>query len=315
MTETPTASILFNGKLKLPAMTVVALMLVGLFSTTVHAQHPSPLARIKALDLDSMEVGRVTAYFASTDRQHAEELATLSEEAAAYFERELGVSFPLYLAALTPDYWFVPYAGGDVEPYGMPWAWVDDLLMTAPASLEDGVLMRGPDRDANLRRVKFVLLHEFGHLANKQYLHPDSSRPYSSVRWLEEFLATYFAYAFIRAHDPEWAETSQAQWLDVVEGYRPDELSLDWRFMRDLSPQDFVRTYAWYQNLLNLRAAEVYQAQGLDFLRSLRIQLAWEDLEEWTTKSLLESLEEIAPGFKAWSETLQNSDHFALDGH
>jgi hypothetical protein len=70
------------------------IVLTGLLTTTAHAQDPSPLARIEALGLDTVELGRVTAYFASTDRENAERLATLSEMAAAYFERELGASFP-----------------------------------------------------------------------------------------------------------------------------------------------------------------------------------------------------------------------------
>lgn len=285
---------------------VACILLAGPLSTSARAQNPAPLVRVKAIDLETMEVGRVTAYFASTDRKHAERLATLSEMAAVYFERELGASFPLHLAVLAPEQWFVPYAGGDGEPYGMPWAWVDDLLMTAPASLDEGVLIHGSDHDANLRRVQFVLLHEFGHLANKQYLHPDSPRPYSSVRWFEELLATYFAYAFVRHHDPEWAETSRGQWLNFVEGYTPDVISLDWGFMRDLSPEEFVRTYAWYQNLLNLRAADLYDEHGLDFLRGLRSELPWEGSGQWTTETVLPHLEQVAPGFQAWADALPN---------
>lgn len=290
----------------LPVTAVVLLLAWPGFASYVHAEDPAPLATVRALDLDTIRVGRVSAYHASTDREHAERLAALSEKAAAYFERELGVSFPIHLAVLAPENWFVPYAGGDDEPYGMPWAWVDDSLMTAPASLDEGVLIRGSDNDANLRRVKFVLLHEFGHLANKHYLHPDSPRPYSSVRWLEELLATYFAYAFISAQDPEWAETSRGQWIEVVKGYTPDVISLDWSFMRELPPKDFVRTYAWYQNLLNLRAAELYEAHGLDFLRGLRSELPWDDLGQWTTETVMPHLEQLAPGFQEWADALPN---------
>ncbi len=292
----------------------VGLMLAGLVSVpSAHAQDPSPLERVEALGLDTVRVGRVTAYFAPSDREHAERLAALSEEAAAYFERELGASFAVRLAVLTPEDWFVPHAGGDLEPYGIPWAWVEDLLMSAPASLDEGVLISGPDDHANLQRVQFVLLHEYGHLANKQYLHPDSPHPYSSVWWFEELLATYFAHAFVRAHDPEWAERSRREWVDFVEGYTPAVLSLDWGFMYDLPPDEFARTYAWYQNLLNLRAAALYQEHGLDFLREVRDQLAWEESEEWTTESLLLSLEEIAPGFRAWADSLPKGNYLPSD--
>ncbi|MGH7572404.1 MAG: hypothetical protein ACREMK_11255 [Gemmatimonadota bacterium] len=253
-------------------------------------------------------------YFAATDRAHAERLAALVEECAAYFESELGSSFPLHLAVLRPEDWFDPWnpgADGDAYPYGSPWGWVQDLLMGVPASLEEGVLILGPDDDANLRRVQFVMLHEFGHLANKQYLHPDSPRPYSSVRWFEEFLATYFAYAFVRSSYPEWAESSRREWWDFIEGYTPPVLSLDWGFMRDLPVGERGQTYAWYQVLLNLRAAALYEEHGLDFLRQVKDQLKWDEVGEWTPESVLSALEEFASGFETWAQDLENGDYLS----
>lgn len=287
----------------------VCIMAVGLSANPAHAQDPSPLAQLEALGLDTVTVGRVTAHFAAADREYAHRLATLSESAAAYFEREFGASFPLRLAVLSPDDWFDPYPGGGSLPYGMPWAWVEDLLMTTPASLDEGVLIAGPNVEADRRRVQFVLLHEFGHLATKQHLHPESPHPYSMVRWFEEFLATYFAYSYVRTYDPEWAESSRREWAEFVEGYSPAVLSLDWAFMRELPPEEYARTYAWYQNLLNLQVADVYEEHGLDFLRAVRGRMSWEHSEAWTNESLLRSLEGIAPGFEAWASDLQRRDH------
>lgn len=274
-----------------------------------HAQRVSPLARVEALDLDTATVGRVTVYFAAADRAYAEQLAALSEEAAAYFESELGTAFQLYLAVLSPEEWFDPWADDGFGLYGNPWGWVQDLLMGIPASLDEGVLIVGPDDDANLRRVRFVMLHELGHLANKRYLHPEGSRPYSPVKWFEEFLATYFAYAFVRSSYPEWAETSRREWSAFIAGYTPPVLSpLDWSFMRDLPPEEAGQTFAWYQVLLNLRAAAVYEEHGFDFLRQVRDRLAWDEAGGWTAKSVLSALEEFAPGFEAWAEAVANGD-------
>lgn len=294
-----------------PLLRVMAaiVLLTELSTTTAWAQDLSPLARVEALRLDTARVGRVTAHFAPADRDYASQLAALSEDAASYFERELSASFPLRLAVLSPRDWFDPYPGGDAMPYGMPWGWVEELLITAPASLDEGVLFFGPDEEANWRRVRFVLLHEFGHLASKQHLHPGSSRPYSSVRWFEELLATYFGYAYVRAHDPKWAEASRREWVEVVGSYTPPVLSLDWSFMRDLPPDEIAQTYAWYQNLLNLRVADLYEEHGLDFLRAVSASLAWEDSGKWTTESLLPALEEIAPGFEAWATDLRSGDY------
>jgi hypothetical protein len=149
------------------------------------------------------------------------------------------------------------------------------------------------------------MLHEFGHLASKQVLHPSSDQPYSSVRWFDELIATYFAYAFVRASDPGWAETAQEEWHRAVESFTPPVVSLDWSHFRDLSPVEFARTYAWYQNLLNLQAAALYEDHRLDFLRRLRDRLDWQNAANWTTDELIPILDEIAPGFQAWASALE----------
>ena len=288
---------------------ILAATLLTAFSAAPRAEDASPLARVEAFRLETAKVGRVTAHFASTDREYAHQLATLTEAAASYFERELGGSFPLHLAILSPELWFDPYSGGGSLPYGMPWGSVEDLLMTVPASLDEGVLILGPDDKANRRRVRFVMLHEFGHIANKRHLHPESPVPYSSVRWFEELLATYFAYSYVRAHDPQWAEASRREWVDTLNGYSPAVRSLDWGFMRELPPDEFARTYAWYQILLNLWVSDVYEEHGLSFLRAVRDQLPWKEAGTWTTEFLLPALDEIAPGFVARADNLQRGDY------
>lgn len=278
-----------------------------------HAQNVSPRARVEALGLDTTKVGRVTAYFAATDREHAERLAGLTEQAASYFEGAFGAAFPLRLAVLSPENWFDPYADGEPAVYGSPWGWVPDLLVVVPASLEEGVLIRGPDPASNLRRVQFVMLHELGHLAAKRYLHPEGPRPYSSVVWFEEFLATYFAYAFIHDHFPEWAAASRGEWADVVEGYTPLVLSLDRGFTGDVPPDQAGRIFAWYQNLLNLRAATVYEEHELDFLRQVKDRMEWDEAGDWTTRYVLSTLEGFAPGFESWAQNLQDGEYLSHD--
>lgn len=75
--------------------------------------------------------------------------------------------------------------------------------------------------------------------------------------------------------------------------------------MASLSPQQFGQVYAWYQNLLNVRAADLYAEHGLDFLRDVRDELPWTNSDEWTTDLLLTHLESFAPGFQAWAKQLQ----------
>lgn len=63
------------------------------FASPVHAQEKSSLARVEAFGLDTATVGRVITYFAPGDRDRAEQLASLAEQIAVFYERELGLSF------------------------------------------------------------------------------------------------------------------------------------------------------------------------------------------------------------------------------
>ena len=131
-------------------------------------QAQTPLHRVRTAGLDSAMVGRVTAFFAPGDRAHANDLAALLDRAADYFQGDLGGGFPLYLAVLRPKTWFGPYEDDVPALYGVPWGWIPQSLIGAPASLTEGILIQGPDEEANLRRVRFVMLHEYGHLAAKE---------------------------------------------------------------------------------------------------------------------------------------------------
>jgi hypothetical protein len=71
------------------------------------------------------------------------------------------------------------------------------------------------------------------------------------------------------------------------------------------SPVEFARTYAWYQNLLNLQAAALYDEHGLDFLRRIRDGLDWQNAADWTTDQLVPILDDIASGFQSWASALE----------
>lgn len=289
---------------------IAACLLLFMTAQSLHAQDSTSLTRVEALGLDTERIGSVTAYFAPADRERALELATLADAAAAHFERELRVSFEFGVAALTPEHWFSEYPG---VPYAIPWVSVSEQLLFVPASLSEGFMVRGPTELHDRRRIDSALLHEYAHLAEKAYLRPKSTRDDLPVSWFGELLANYLAYSYIYSTNPEWAEAEKAMRREVIDAYTPSVLSLEWGFMDDLPPNELARTYAWYQNLLILRAAALYEAYGLCFLRSLKDRLAWENVGEWTTESLLRLLEDIAPGFDAWSKDLQNNDYLSHD--
>jgi hypothetical protein len=234
----------------------------------------------------------------------AQHLAELSEAAAAFVERQLGLSFEFQLAVLGQRDWFSPHGGAGM-PYGIPWCSTSEALIVAPASLREGALINGPTEQADRRRVEFVTLHEYGHLASKRYFHPASSLEELPIPWFEELLATYFAYSFVAASNGEWTESARQEWIARVESYTPRQLSLDWSFMRTLPPTELAQTYGWYQYLLNARVADVHRAHGLAFLQKLKTTLPFDNLDKWSLESVLRDLEHIAPGFREWAARLK----------
>lgn len=280
-------------------LALIFIVIAGRIAPTfVRGQERSPLAKLEAFGLETAKVGRVTAYFAPEDRQRAVELATLTEKAATLHERELGLSFDLRLGALGSRHWFSEFP--DMS-YTIPWCDITGRAIFVPASD-----VKLPENGFT-RAIDFIALHEYGHIASKRYFHPASTREYGPVQWFEEFLATYFGYAYVRTAAPAWADALRREWRVNVERFTPRERSLDWRFMRQLPPEELGQTYAWYQQVLNLRVADVYDRHGLGFLRAARTRLPWATLDDWTTATLVPALEAVAPGFRSWSEGFERS--------
>ena len=76
--------------------------------------------------------------------------------------------------------------------------------------------------------------------------------------------------------------------------------------MRSLAGPELAQTYGWYQVMLNLRVVETYAQHGLPFLRRLKETLPVDTMDDWTTESLLDCLEQIAPGFQRWADKFKS---------
>lgn len=273
-------------------------------ASVAHGQEQSHLTKIEALNLEILKSGGITTYFTPSDRKRAEHLTTLSKEAGSFFRQALGLGFDLRLAALSSKQWFSPY--GNSLPYGIPWASVKERLIVVPSSTIEGALIQDSNQSFNERMIDFVSIHEFGHIANKQFFHPASSYEEFPIPWFEELVATYFAYSFIHSKDPQWLDSAEKIWTATVKRFTPRVLSLDWSFMRALPGPELAKTYAWYQLFLNLRAAELFAEHGHHFLVKLKEKLPLNELSNWTTDLLINHLELIAPGFRKWADDLES---------
>lgn len=300
-----------------PLCTALGLVLTHLVAGPAAGQKPSALERIEGFGVHRLEIGPMTVLYSTADvagvdagarEAAARKIASRFEDAASFFAEELGRDVRFTLALLGPRDW--PRLGGG--SHGIPWSSQPDRLVVVPVRL-DMRFPLPPGRDsARARRIQDVIsVHELGHVLAAGYLHPAGFRdPTPPVRWFDELVASYMGHAYMQAREPELADFVVDLAKDVIRRTEPRFTSLarlDRYYDAYLSSPEGANTLGWYQNVLNLRAAELYEDYGLDFFRRIAAELQWDRYELWTTESVLDALERIAPGTRYWAEELESS--------
>jgi thimet oligopeptidase len=289
-----------------------------LFPLEAVGQDPVPGDIFRALSLDSL-AGEVPVYYSPG---HAERARTLQEAyggAVAHYRAMFGgearADLTTSLALLEPDHWTaftssMPYGAAHIDFRGWPRAAVAVL----PATNDQGVtagLFRGlgyPPADME-RAVDAVGFHEFGHLLMRQYFYGTTlaTRAFS-VRWFEEFMATYLGMGYLWHTDGMALDPIRTDLLDAI----PDSL-LRYTSLADfearpleefLTPEGWAN-YGWYQGQFADRGRQVFEKQGLAFIARVREELPWDRYTEWRTGELLGWLEAIEPGFLGWARSLE----------
>jgi hypothetical protein len=299
--------------------TAFALMFAALMSLQQQAP-PAPLGAdardllksIQALGLTSSR-NVITVYYPEGHEARALRLRALLEDAAAFYERELGVREEIHLAVLLPAQWdrVIPW-----QPYGIPGVAgtpqvaflpaTDDNLAANDASsiranVSDEAIAQieasGMSYDEAARRyVDLVGLHELGHTYARAFGINVPSR------WAGEMLATYFAYAYLRAHDPKQAEV----WDGILRGYRdavkPAHTTLaDFeRLYFGVGPQNYI----WYQGRFQQMVRRAHDAQGVGFLRAVRDAFPASETGTVSPEETLRRFEKILPGFREWAKDM-----------
>src|SRR5262249_20623613 len=112
--------------------------------------------------------------------------------------------------------------------------------------------------------IDLIGLHELGHVLTLAY----GIRP--PCRWSNEFLATYFAYGYLREMQPDLAALFVAMTyeLQCLGADRPRHTSLE-DFDRLYSGVG-SKNYGWYQSAFAGRVREVYAARKWSFLEDVR---------------------------------------------
>ncbi len=268
--------------------------------------------RVLALGLDSTRAG-VTLYYSEGYKARGEMISEAVENARLFYLDSLGIDVSLKVALLdTAD--FTRVSPGN--PYGLPF--INDGVIMLPADTSLGAVksMFAPFGDkasaeviSNLNDIGFTYaaavnhmvdligLHEIGHAQAWAYqLDPRQ-------KWFSELMASYFAYAYLKAREPRMA----VLWDNITragfEEYHPENTSLD--VFNELYVGVGVGNYAWYQSAFQERIREIYPKMGLNFIRQVHERLADPSFQPETAMELLEVFEEVAPGFIEWANSLE----------
>ena len=289
-------------------------MCVCAFATTDHARAQdadSLFERVRQLGVDSLNAG-LWVYHSAGFEDRAEHIGRRIAASNAFYRDSLGADVEIRIALLDPSDHERASTG---LPYGLPF--IDDGVTILPADLASGAVIEmyspfeataAPEVLADLEEVGFTYgeakrhmvdligLHEIGHAHVTAFnIDPRQS-------WFSEFLASYFGYAYMRSREPDMAVVWDAVTQAGREGYIPTHSSLD--ELNRLYIGVGVGDYVWYQNAFQERIRIVYEKQGLNFLRRTRERFKDPTWDPELAAELLEVLEDISPGFIAWSDAL-----------
>ena len=275
------------------------------------------LPRVVKLSLSNL-TNPIPVYYSDGARTRAERLQADIRDMNDFFQDRLGIQAGVALAVLDSNDW----RRVNPVPFGLPSVMGTPPVVFMPSHsggfafqmmmarkeaipaedlesyLESG---RGTFEAAADDFVDFIAFHELGHVLGEVYgIDP-------GCHWLDEFVASYFAYTFIAERRPETKRVIAL--LGRPSKARPKNTTL----------ADFERLYnrvddyGWYQGMFEIRVQELYLQAGLQFLKELQRQFprAGESATaESTTRAAgkrlapedaLERLEAMAPGFRAWA--------------
>ncbi len=291
----------------------ISILLPKLISAQTEQKQLSLAKRVQNLKLDSTVIGELV-FYSKGYLERGESISKQIKKSIMFYSDSLEINGQVEIALLdTTDY----NKTSPNIPYGLPF--VNDGLIFLPADTSVGAVkdMYAPFAEtaseeiiSNLKNVGYeysdalnsmvdlIGLHELGHVQNDVF-EIDARQP-----WFNEFMASYFGYAYMQAKEPNMAIIWDNITRAGFEGYVPNHHSLD-----EFNKLYFgvgVGDYVWYQNAFQERIRVVYSTKGLGFIRLVKEKLTDASFQPETADELLESLEEIMPGFVKWADSFKN---------
>jgi len=295
--------------------------LLVLITESVAPQNFAPLDALRKLNLPNQQ-GDVPVYYSACCKERAMQVQSTLTDCVHFYKEKLGIDQELVAAVLDENDWnrvVEQRPSHTGPPYGITyWAGPPPYVAFTPAD-DRGIITRGllADKDHETTETrellnsvhlsfdeaarKFIIhptLHELGHRLVHSYGIQLSDE--EGAAWMNEFLSTYFAYAYEKSNRPEIAV--------VVEAIT----KMSSKPVKYTAVEDFPRSsgdasnFTWYHHQFESRVLEVYAKQGLDFLIKVKAAFPAGVKSDLSNAKVLSNLERISPGFQAWASGLAN---------
>ncbi len=296
------------------AASIVCLLIL---SSVVTTQDSKTLERVQNLNNPFIKK-KITVYYSRGYKKRAKEAQSLIEEALKFYERELNSKVEMSVAVLTKAQW----EKVTKTPYDVLHVSDAPHIVFVPATFGEGVTTASAGKTKSLatpvtlktlkslgytfeeaeeKMVDFIALHEVGHVIGESLGIVEF--PGKPNKWLNEFAASYMAYAFLREKRPKLATLTETM-IEHTLAAKPKQ--------KYTSLADFERlyfgvgpdNYGWYQSKFVKRAIEVYKAKRLSFIEDIR-KNPFPKGQTLTLEEVMQRLEKTTPGFLDWSKVFE----------
>ena len=261
-----------------------------LLSTTAFAQDSLTLTN-KASPLEELKGYTQTYYYSEGQHQRAEKIAALMENAADYFQKEIGFTPNTTLYILAPRDWKDFAAEHYHEVYGFPhdidshrlviaaedndfWRSFLPPISQLPPPLVDQITKAYGTTEGSYSMMPFfdlLALHEMGHSYHGQAglkMHRN---------WMRELFVNIMLHTYVAENQPELLPALET-FPDMVVNAGAAEYQFtsleDFERLHGTSGMD-PKNYGWYQSKLHSAAKDIYNDGGKEIIRAL-----WKALEK-----------------------------------
>lgn len=299
------------------------------------SQRKALLERVQEVTNNHSSTNKITVYYSPQYEKKALELRSMLEDMMLYFNKQLKVQMTFTLAVLDESQWNLVVSTmqrrdifmlevdkpSGLEPfrvpYGIPLSSTPPNIVFIPATADNqptrnilSVKSTAPEfvlkeiqangltyEEAAEKMPHLIGFHEVGH----NYV--DEYGIHAANPWLREFLAHYFAFAFLSKKYPKTARLFLALHEALIAGIKPKHTSL--KDLNNMGTGVGAENYGWYQAQLLRMVARVYQKKGFSFITEMKKAFPVGREDSVSIEIGLQRLEKIYPGFAEWSQNLK----------